>query len=240
VIGGAGADVITGSANGDTLTMGAGADSVNGGDGNDTIDGGSGSDTALYGGVGIDSITGGEGSDSVAGGAGNDAIILTETTAVTDSVFIGSTDNASTDLAIGATNIDTITGFTAGTGGDLMLFDIGTVIVTQAAQNTATLSADGATLTSIGGTATAGDVDIVIVLGEYGSYAAVQATLNATAGAITDATNGAIVIWRDGAGATQVFFDTNISAGAGTGTQMATLVGVNTASLVAANFDVIT
>jgi len=239
VIGGAGADVITGSANGDTLTLGAGADSVDGGTGNDTIDGGSGSDTALYGGAGNDSITGGEGSDSVAGGAGNDAIILTETTAVTDSVYIGSTDTASTNLAIGATNIDTITGFTAGTGGDLLVFDIGTVVVTNTTQKVATLSADGATLTSLANTAGAGDVDIVIVLGEYGSYAAVQATLNATAGAITDATNGAIVVWRDGAGATQVYFDTDISAGAGTGTQMATLVGVNTASLVAANFDVI-
>ena len=238
VIGGAGADAITGSANGDTLTMGAGADSVNGAAGNDTIDGGSGSDTALYGGAGNDSITGGEGSDSIAGGAGNDAIILTETTAVTDTVYIGSTDTGGTDLAIGATNLDTITGFTAGASGDLMVFDIGTVVVTNGTQKVATLSADGATLTSLANTAVAGDVDIVIVLGEYGSYAAVQAALNSTAGTITDATNGAIVIWRDGAGATQVYFDTDISAGAGTGTQMATLVGVNTASLVAANFDV--
>jgi hypothetical protein len=120
-----------------------------------------------------------------------------------------------------------------------MVFDDSTVAVTNTTQKIATLSADGVTLTSLVNTAAAGDVDIVIVLGEYGSYAAVQATLNSTAGAITDATDGAVVIWRDGAGATQVYYDTNISAGAGTGTQMATLTGVNTASLVAANFDVI-
>jgi len=234
---GAGADVITGSANGDTLTLGSGADSVNGGDGNDTIDGGSGSDTALYGDLGVDSITGGEGSDSIAGGAGNDTIILTETTAVTDTIYIGSSDTGGTNLAI-ASNIDTITGFTAGTNGDLMIFDIGTVIVTNGTQKVATLSADGVTLTSLVNTATAGDVDILIVLGEYATYAAVQATLNSTAGAITDATNAAVVIWRDGSGNTRVFNDTNISAGAGTGTELATLVGVNTASLVAANFDV--
>lgn len=239
IVGATGADVITGSANGDTISGGAGADSINGADGNDTIDGGTGSDTALYGGTGNDSITGGEGLDSIAGGAGNDAIVLTETTAVTDSVYIGSTDTASTDVAIGATNVDTVTGFTTGTGGDLLVFDIGTVVVTNTTQKVATLSADGVTLTSLANTAAAGNVDIVIVLGDYGSYAAVQATLNSTAGAITDATDGAIVVWTDGSGNTQVFYDTDISAGAGTGTQMVILTGVNTANLVAANFDVI-
>ena len=87
--------------------------------------------------------------------------------------------------------------------------------------------------------AAAGNVDIVIVLGTFGTYAAVQVILNATAGTITDAIDGAIVVWTNDDGDTQVYYDTNISAGAGTGTQMAVLTGVAVENLVAGNFDVI-
>jgi len=238
VIGGAGADTITGSANGDTITGGAGADSLDGAAGNDTLDGGAGADS-LIGGTGNDSLTGGEGADSIIAGAGNDTIVLTETTATSDYIYFGRSDVAGTDLAVASQGLETVSGFTAGASGDVLSFDKGGVVVTNTTAKIATLSSDGATLTSLANTASATDVDIVIVLGDYGSYAAVQATLNASAAVITDATDGAVVIWRDGNGDTNVYFDSNISAGAGTGTALAKLTGVATASLVAANFEVL-
>jgi Ca2+-binding RTX toxin-like protein len=236
VVGGAGGDTVTGSANADSISGGAGADSLVGGAGADTLSGGNAADT-IVGGTGNDAITGGEGADVIVPGAGSDSITLTETTAASDTVWFGRSDTGGTDLAVGDAGLETITGFAAGaTNGDVLSFDIGGVVVTNNALKIATLSADGATLTSLANGAAAGDVDVVIVLGEYGSYAAVQDRLNSTAGAITDNANGAVVVWRDGSGDTQVYFDTNISIGAGTGTQLAVLVGVNTANLVAANF----
>jgi Ca2+-binding RTX toxin-like protein len=80
--------VITGGTQGDTIAGGAGADTINGA-------------------AGTDSITGGLGADVITGGADNDTIILTEATASIDSVVV--------TASMGA---DTITGFTAGEGGD--------------------------------------------------------------------------------------------------------------------------
>jgi Ca2+-binding RTX toxin-like protein len=98
---GSGADVITGGSAGDNLTGGANNDTINGGGGSDTLDGGTGND----------SLTGGEGADQITGGAGNDAIILTETTAASDTVvFAASADNG----------VDTITSFATGATGDVM------------------------------------------------------------------------------------------------------------------------
>jgi Ca2+-binding RTX toxin-like protein len=237
VIGGAGGDTVVGSANGDVITGNAGADSLDGAAGNDTLSGGTGADT-LVGGAGNDSIVAGEGIDSIVAGAGNDTIDLTEDTAVSDTVFFLRSDTAGLDLSVANSGKDTITGFTAGAGGDVLSFDTSaTPLFTNTTQKVATLSADGTTLTPLASSgAIATDVDVVIVLGDYGSYAAVQAQLNSTAGAINDTV--AIVVWRDGVD-THVYFDDNISAGAGTGTELAVLVGVNTANLVAGNFDII-
>lgn len=56
VIGGSGADTITGSTGDNWLIGGGGADSINGGDGNDTIEGGLGGDS-LVGGAGTDNLS---------------------------------------------------------------------------------------------------------------------------------------------------------------------------------------
>lgn len=90
----------------------AGSDYINGGQGNDSLDGGTGADF-LVGGAGDDSLTAGEGVDSILGGVGSDAIVLTETTAAVDTVII-----TAGDVTGGA--IDTITGFAAGAGVDVL------------------------------------------------------------------------------------------------------------------------
>ena len=65
-----------------------------------------------------DQITSGNGADTITGGAGSDTIVLSETTAAIDTVILTGTGT----IASGAVNKDTITGFTAGTGGDVLVF----------------------------------------------------------------------------------------------------------------------
>ena len=65
LIGGRGADFLSGDDGDDTLDGGRGADVLLGGNGNDTLNGGSGRDF-LDGGAGVDSLTGGRGPDSFA------------------------------------------------------------------------------------------------------------------------------------------------------------------------------
>jgi Ca2+-binding RTX toxin-like protein len=123
VAGTTGADTITlGGYNGVVINAGDGADiitmgtlggTVNGDGGNDTITGGIGADY-IDGGAGNDSITAGNGQDTVIGGAGNDAINLTEGTASADLVIFNA---ASTN------GVDTITGFAAGAGADVVAID---------------------------------------------------------------------------------------------------------------------
>jgi hypothetical protein len=66
---------------------------------------------SILGGTVDDSITAGEGSDSIKGGAGNDTILLTEVTALADTVIFDSA------LVNGQ---DSITGFSAGSGVDMI------------------------------------------------------------------------------------------------------------------------
>lgn len=78
-----------------------------------TIKGGAGEDV-LTGNSVKDTITGGEGADTIDGKGGKDTIILTETTAATDTVVIGSGESTTA-------NFDTITGFNAiATNSDLL------------------------------------------------------------------------------------------------------------------------
>jgi Ca2+-binding RTX toxin-like protein len=217
-----------------------GVDTIVGGANADIIRGLAGADAQLEGVAGADTIIGGEGADVIVGGAGLDTIDLTETTAATDAVHLGRTVLGGTDMTLAAAEADTVINFLPGAvAGDQLVFDIGGIVVTNDTQKVATLSADGVTLTDLANTAVAGNVDILIVLGTYADYAAVQTVINLVAATITDATNGAVVVWQDSAGDARVFFDSNISAGAGTGTALATLVGVQTALLTADNFDVV-
>jgi Ca2+-binding RTX toxin-like protein len=62
LIGGTGADHLTGDGNNNTLDGGDGADLLSGGAGDDS----------LYGGAGVDSLSGGAGNDTVDGGSSHD------------------------------------------------------------------------------------------------------------------------------------------------------------------------
>ena len=100
--GGAGADTLAG---GDETALTGVGDSLSGGAGADTIDGGAGADTIL-GGDGADNITGGTGADILTGGSGAD------------------TFNLPTPAESGGSNLDTITDFAGGTGGDSILITV--------------------------------------------------------------------------------------------------------------------
>ena len=107
IIGGGGADRITGDLNANILTGGAGNDTLNGVAGNDTLDGGAGND-ALTGGIGKDSLTGGLGSDVfyfktyAELGLGVDADIITDFS----KVQLDKIDFSSLDAKLGTTAND--------------------------------------------------------------------------------------------------------------------------------------
>jgi hypothetical protein len=114
---GSGSDTITGTSNNDTINGGDGADTIVGGAGNDTITGGNGNDT----------ITAGNGTDAISGGIGVDTINLTQTTSAVQTVIFGNQTTATggTDIAFSALGgADAITGFTAGTVDDSLIFDV--------------------------------------------------------------------------------------------------------------------
>jgi Ca2+-binding RTX toxin-like protein len=107
---GNGGATFVGGSNHDTLTGGTGADSLTGGAGNDTINAGAGDDATVSGGAGVDTIDGGAGVDVITPGAGIDTIA---TGAGADTVIM-------TNIALSATvtEVDKITDFTKGAGGD--------------------------------------------------------------------------------------------------------------------------
>ena len=126
VIGGAGADVITGDAANNRLDGGAGNDTLNGGDGADTLIGGLGKDI-LSGGAGADTFiasSAGDGVDTIDGGAGIDTadfsalaaanaltVTLNGATAVSAKVAGGSTDSIkNVENVIGGAGADSIAG----------------------------------------------------------------------------------------------------------------------------------
>lgn len=74
LIGGRGADVLTGGALNDTLDGGLGTDWLKGGGGDDLLIGGEGYDI-LEGGDGADTLIGGASTDQLTGGAGNDLLV---------------------------------------------------------------------------------------------------------------------------------------------------------------------
>ncbi|MBX9664409.1 putative Ig domain-containing protein, partial [Novosphingobium sp.] len=140
VIGGAGADLITGSFEANSLSGGSGNDTLNGGEGNDSLDGGTGTDV-LSGGAGddtyvvdvaADTVTenAGEGVDTVRTGLvsytlGANVENLTGT-GTTGQTLTGNTLNnaitggTGTDTLSGGTGADTLTG---GSGNDVYVVD---------------------------------------------------------------------------------------------------------------------
>ncbi|WP_370252032.1 calcium-binding protein [Streptomyces sp. V4I8] len=73
LLGGPGADSLSGGSANDTIEGDEGADFLSGGAGNDTLGGGTGADR-IFGGSGNDSIEGRDGPDIINGDAGNDVI----------------------------------------------------------------------------------------------------------------------------------------------------------------------
>jgi Ca2+-binding RTX toxin-like protein len=255
LVGGTGNDTVFGQTGNDTLDGGLGDDNLDGGIGNDSIDGGDGNDyipadagdDELIGGGGSDVLDGSAGNDTLNGGAGADQIYGARGNdtltggADNDTFHFGSADAAPTDLSAADSGVDTITDFAAN---DVLSFNISALGMTNnvALVKLATLSSGGGTLTSLANTATAGDVDVVILLNTTGfaSYADARAELNATPAAITDNSGSAIVLWYSSVDTKiHIMHDTDISAGAGTGTEIG-IIGNSTSAmlstLVGANF----
>jgi hypothetical protein len=151
VTGSTGADSVIGSALNDTITGGIGADTITGGIGVDLIGGGAGSD----------SIVGGSGADTISGGAGNDTIDLTASSDI-DVVWLGNDGGATSNgvvsgqslaaIASNTDNVDTITGFSIGSAGDILAFGstftggafAGTSLVSMASAGTNFVSTNSA------------------------------------------------------------------------------------------------
>jgi hypothetical protein len=240
------ANTVTGTVNADQLIGGAAVDTFTGGNGADILTGNGGADI-LTGGGGADTITGGEGADVINAGLAADSIVLTETTAAVDTVEIE-----------GGLTFDTITGFTTGTGGDELLFDLsdletagaivagltfdyvdlddgvtaqaaGAVVIREVADQ-----AGGAAQAAVGGT------DFYVLIGEtYADLAAVETGIETGDHELTISTAVAIsdsffIAWSDGTDThiSNVSFaanpGTDIAAADLTATDMAIISGTGT------------
>jgi Ca2+-binding RTX toxin-like protein len=103
---------LTGTSGADTLTTGAL---------NDTVDGGAGADT----------VDAGDGSDRVVVSSGDDTVVFADGDglAMTGDSFAGATIAAADTLTF-ANGVDTVVGFEAGTGGDVMNMSVAGLPVT--------------------------------------------------------------------------------------------------------------
>lgn len=233
------ADVVTGTANADVISGGAGADTLSGGAGTDTI-------------------TAGEGADRVVGGDGADTIILTETTAAIDTVaYVAATEYG-----------DTVTGFAAGTGIDVIeikkaltastadtVFDTVTAtqtagVITKAAATTGDAAAEGVLITgavnAVAGTSGADAVTTALLTDK-----SKIATLLADTVTITDGIAGGaekvifIVEASDSTATAEAFAVYSWTQGSNTDTTIGstelTLVGVftGTGTVTAADFTIV-
>lgn len=151
-----------------------------------------------------DIITGNDGADDITGGLGADTIILTETTAAVDEVIID-----------GGITVDTVVGFTAGTGGDQIDMDISNLntisLLTAGETDTiAFFGAAGAAITD----ATAGATNAVATItGDTSTHATV---LNATlilidGGSTTFANVGAAVDAMESSGGFTITHQSNVA-----------------------------
>ncbi len=222
------------------------ANTLYGGGGADVITSGSGGDTIL-GGTGADTITGGSGADTITGGSASDTIILTETVAASDTVVLNHSERGAA--------IDTIKGFTTGTGGDLIQISIAAVesATTSGIFTTATnleelndgtdVGAAAATLEVITAAATVSDgTDIVVLRGAtFGTADDVEDALE-TGGsfaltvdaAAANANNAFAVVYTNGTDAkvaiahivTETANDTDFEAGDLNVIDLATIEGV--------------
>ena len=164
-------------------------------------------------------ITGSEGSDYLKGNLGADTFVF---------------------AAAASNGTDTFADFLVGASGDVL--EISAVDTDfNSSLKVATLAADGTSLTSLGGTATAADVDVIVLLdtSNLASSANALTEISATANAVTDSDGALIVFYNTATTRIEVYHNTDESAGAGTMTLIGVLSGnasTDIAALVAANF----
>lgn len=190
---------------------------------------------SLVGGTNQDTITGGLGADTISGGAGNDVISLVES--------VSSSDVVQFAAAIGASNVDSITGFNAGTNAttvDQLAFSVGgnTYMVggggtIAAGAIVSVTDANAAANTAIG----ANDevVFYKMVAGGYASTAALQTALQTDGTRLTftnpTATKNILVVYLNSSDGFIHVAAASVANGAtttaaATVTEIATLVGV--------------
>ena len=238
----------TGSGLAQTFTTAGGADTIYAGGGVDTIDAGAGGDSIIAG-SGADSITAGTGADTIDGGAGSDTVILTESTAAIDRV--------QTTYSEAGASIDTVTGFTTGTGGDVISLTIANLEAVTAAGGIASsatnfeelfdgndVAAGAATLELITSSATVADATQIIGLqgavfasaGEVETALETGGSFQLTVDAAAANANGAfVVVYTNGTDAkvaavhqvTESADDTNYEAGDLNVIDLVTISGVS-------------
>ena len=219
--GAAGDNTITAGAGDDTISSGAGADTITAGAGADTISSGAGADT-ITAGAGIDTINAGDGVDSIALGADGSV----------DTITISSSSSG----------LDTISGFEAGAGGDVL--DLSALeglvdIVQTGAYATITSNFTDANVFIFDSTA----INITAAANAIAATAAVGAVDGFGTGSSTDTFGvnaglyGGFIVIKDSANDNKVtvYYSDNLGAN-GTETAVAVLTGVNILDLTAANF----
>jgi hypothetical protein len=193
--------------------------------GANTISTGAGADV-ITGGTGADTITGGEGSDVITGGNGLDTINLTETTAAEDKVVTGSL----------AANADTIIGFAAGSGADIL--DLSAPLAAATLTIGTQIAYTDTKATNIAAVTTAANTDAPVYYIANTKNGAGVMTIAEIETAITagSAATGETVVLIDDGTDTFVYFDLAAETDAGSGAGMilvATLVGVTGATALA-------
>ncbi len=164
VIGGSGADTLTGDGAANTLVGNGGNDTLSGGAGADVLQGGAGADT-LTGGAGADVVDGGagndtllatanDGNDTLIGGGGTDLYSLAGTSAAAN---VNLTTNTSTSAQTGSDTLQGIENITGSSGGDTITDGAGSNVLTGGAgADTFVMTNDNAqdTVNGLGGTNT--------------------------------------------------------------------------------------
>jgi S-layer protein len=250
----------TGSDGGDTFILANFGDTLVGGAGSDTLDI---NYAAILGGINIDmssttnqvvSANGSATSGSATGFENVDlsgytgsfgALITSGSTALAPSSITGT---ANADQMVLSSGVDTINFAVAGSGGSDSISSFGTGTIKDilevsavdtnfnAALKIATMNAAGA-ITSIANTATAGDIDVVIMAdGGLASAGDIRTEGNSVAGAITDADGALYIALNTTSGNVEVYHNSDESAAGGTMTLIGSLPGVAIADLAAGNF----
>ena len=263
---GTGSVTYTGSAGADTFIMSNTADVVTGGTGSDTLDV---NKAAILGGLNIDltnttdqivSFNGAASSGTVLGMENVDASGYTGSfgaqivasasgstitgTSQTDQLTMGSKSDTINFLVKSANDADTISGFSVNATGNVDVLELSAVDTNfNASVKVATLANAGGAFTSLQNSATAADVDVLVLLDTNG-FASDAAAINeytSSANDVTD-TDGLLVVYFDStAGNVKLGYDANeaTDGGAGDLVTVATFSDLGSADLAnfaAANF----